>query len=322
MIFSACEKGWRPVPDTLDEELNHALKRGLDGVIVYVNQPGKQQCYSAGWKNRENRIPADPKAYFKIASISKMYLAAASAKLIASDVLTLDQTLAELLPHLKHRITNADRITLRMLLQHRSGIFNFTEHPDYPWTNPPQSNEAILQLALDRPADFEPDSRYMYSNTNFLLIGAILDSTLGYSHHLYINTEILEPLDLQHTYHLMKEIDLAELTSGYFVGYEPDIKYNDFIQPGGSMVASAEDAGRFVRALIDGSLLSQKEQEIYTSVYPYEHTGLLPGYQSIVRYHPQIDAVLVMFVNTSGANSWWKMEQEYKRVVKILEKQK
>jgi hypothetical protein len=66
------------------------------------------------------------------------------------------------------------------------------------------------------------------------------------------------------------------------------------------MIATAEDVGIFIRALNDGSLLNDKEQAIYASVYDYGHLGLLPGYHSIARYHSEIDTVVVQFVNTTG----------------------
>ncbi len=310
-----------PLPDTVEQEVENALARGFDGIIVYVEQGGEPALYAAGWKNREDKIPADPHALFKIASISKLYIAAAAAKMVHEERLSLDKTLAEYLPELAGRIAHAERITLRMMLKHRSGIPNFTDMPDYPWDNPPQDNREILDLVLDRSADFEPNKKYRYSNTNYLLIGAIMDSTLGHSHHQYIKEEILKPLGLNHTYSLLSEVDLDDVMSGYHVGYEPDIKYNDFIQPGGSMVATAEDVGIFLRALNDGSLFNENEQAIYSSIYKYEHTGLLPGYQSIAQYHKELDAVVIQFVNTSGGSMWMKSEAVYRRVVRILKRQ-
>ena len=76
----------------------------------------------------------------------------------------------------------------------------------------------------------------------------------------------------------------------------------------------------FLRALNDGSLLNDDEQTIYSSIYNYEHTGLLPGYQSIARYHKDIDAVVVQFVNTSGADAWTLSSINYNRVIKLLRK--
>ncbi len=313
-----------PLPDTVQEQVNEATGYGLDGIIVYVDQAGKEPAfYTAGWKNRENKVHADPRSLFKIASISKLYIAIATAKLINDKHLALDKTLAEYLPEFAGRIANADQITLRMMLQHRSGIPNFSDHPDYPWANPYKKNSDIYELVLDMPADFNPSEKYSYSNTNYLLIGEILDETLGYSHNEYIKSEILNPLGLNNTYSLLSEVNLDDVMSGYFVGYEDDIKYNDFIHPGGSMVATAQDVGIFLRALNEGSLLNDEEQAIYSSIYEYGHTGSLPGYASIARYYKDIDTVVVQFVNTSGGNNTWTISEiVYNRIVKILSRKK
>ena len=155
-----------------------------------------------------------------------------------------------------------------------------------------------------------------------MLIGEILDKTLGYRNHQYIKREILIPLELNNTFSLLSEVNLDDVMSGYSVGYDGDIKYNDFINPAGSMVATAEDVGIFLRALNDGSLFDEGEQAIYSSIYEYEHTGLLPGYSSIARYHKDIDAVVVQFVNTSGGYTWNLSEIVYNRIIKIVRSKK
>ncbi len=307
-----------PLPETVEEQVKEAVDLGLDGVLVYVDQAGKPpRSYAAGWHDREAKIPADPKALFKIASVSKLYVAAAVAKLVNEQRLSLDQTLTEYLPELKGRIENADKITLKMLVQHRSGIPNFTDTPDY-WFSPPLSNEDNLKLILDKPADFAPDEKYSYSNTNYLLIGEILNKTLGYSFNRYIKENILMPLGLNHTYMLFSEAPQEAVMSGYDVGFEGDLKSNDFINPSGSMVATAEDVGTFLRALNQGTLLNEQEQAIYTSIYQYEHTGLLPGYSSIARYYKDMDTVVVLFASTSGGYSWNISEIVFARIVKIV----
>jgi CubicO group peptidase (beta-lactamase class C family) len=322
VLFAPVEliKPWlSPLPERVQQQVDDAIGYGLDGIIVYVDQKGETPVlYSAGWKNREQKIPADPQSLFKIASISKLYIAVATAKLVGENRLSLDKTLADYLPQKARRIENSANITLRMLVQHRSGIPDYSDHPDYPWTNPYKDVKQTYELVYDRPADFKPGKKHRYSNTNYLLIGEILDNTLGYSHHQYIKDEILKPLGLTHTYSLLSEVDPEDVMSGYYVGYEDDIKFNDFIQPGGSMVATAADVGTFLRALIDGTLLTAQEQEIYSSIYVYEHTGLLPGYQSIAKYHKDMDAIVVQFVNTSGGNLWSLSEIVYNRIVKII----
>ena len=308
-----------PLPDTVQEQVNDAIGHGLDGIIVYVDQSDKApEFYAAGWKNRENQVPVDPQALFKIASISKLYIATATVKLVNNKSFSLDDTLSELLPELVGRIENADQITLRMMLQHRSGIPDWIEDPEFPWTRSLTDVNEVLELVLDDPAEFEPDSRYDYSNTNYLLIGNIIDKILGYSHQQYIKSEILAPLGLTHTFGLLSEVDSTEVSSGYYADYDGDVKMLDFVSPGGSMVATIEDVGIFLRALNDGSLLNDDQQSVYSSIYEYEHTGLLPGYQSIARYHKSFDAVVVQFVNTTGGDTWTISNIVYNRIIKIL----
>jgi hypothetical protein len=95
-----------------------------------------------------------------------------------------------------------------------------------------------------------------------------------------------------------------DVVSGYWYQYDDDLRSLDYIVPGGSMIATAQDVGIFLRALNDGSLLTDAEQAIYSSIYEYEHTGWVSGYYSIARYYKDIDTVVVQFVNTTGGDTW------------------
>lgn len=320
-LLVGCSKDLVYFPGTVQEELNKGVESGFDGMIVYVNQAGKSSFYSAGFNHREKQTPAEAHTLFKIASISKLYIAAATAKLVAAGDLSLNNTLAELIPEVDGKIANANEITLKLMVQHRSGILDYGFEPEVVG----ETEDDYLSFAArvyDKPADFAPDKSYGYSNSNYLLLGEILDRTLGYSHHDYIQAEILDPLGLVNTYNAYKDSDTNGVMYGYLIGWEPDLRSWDFPLPGGSMIATAEDVGVFLRALIDGTLLTEKEQAIYSEIYVYEHTGWLPGYTSIARYHSDIDAVVVQFVNTSGKEILWlKLNRVYNRIVKAIEKQ-
>jgi D-alanyl-D-alanine carboxypeptidase len=310
-------KAWiLPLPDTVQEQLNETIEQGFDGIIVYVDQAGKPpEFYAAGWHDRKNKIPAYPQALFKIASITKLYVAVGTTKLVKDGRLSLDRTLAEYFPELAGRIENADRITLRMMLQHRSGIPNFVDHPDF-WKKPPKNKQETLDYALDLPADFEPGEDYGYSNTNYMLISDLIDQVNGYPHQQYIKEEILTPLGLKNTFGSLSEVNIDDVMSGYYVGIEKDFKTENT----GLILATAEDVGIFLRALNDGSVFNEGEQEIYSSIYEYEHTGLLPGYQSIAKYHEDIDTVVIQFNNTTNfvGYDWNLAEITYSRIVKIV----
>jgi CubicO group peptidase (beta-lactamase class C family) len=314
-------KAWiLPLPETVQEQVDEAIGHGFDGMIVYVDEAGKPPAfYTGGWKDRENKILADPNSLFKIGSINKLYVAVAITKLVNDKRLSLDKTLADYFPELVGRIENSEKITLRMMVQHRSGIPIFTDHPGF-WDKPQESSKDVLEYALDLPANFEPDEDYEYCNTNYLLLSRLIDKTVGYSHHQFIKERILMPLKLNNTFSSLKEVDIGDVMSGYYVGFDEDIKTNDY----GSMIATAEDVGIFLRALNDGSVFGEGEQEIYSSIYEYEHGGLLPGYQSLAEYHEDIDAVVVQFINTTDFNGYeWNLSEiTINRIVKIIKRKK
>ncbi|GAL65679.1 D-alanyl-D-alanine carboxypeptidase [Jejuia pallidilutea] len=104
--------------------------------------------------------------------------------------------------------------------------------------------------------------------------------------------------------------------SGYYVGYDKDFKANEY-----GMLATAEDVGTFLRALNDGSIFNEGEQDIYP--YVYDHGGLVIGYQSLAEYHKDIDTVIVQFINTTDFNGYeWNLSEIIiNRIVKILRRQ-
>lgn len=311
-------KAWGlPLPDTVQEQLDEAIGYDFEGMLVYIDQAGQQpQHYASGWHNRETKIPAKPEALFKIASISKLYDAVAVTKLVSKGRLSLDKTLAEYLPELKGEIENAEKITLRLMIQHRSGIPNFTDTPKF-WEDPIKTYEENLALIDGKPANFKPGEDYEYCNTNYLLINKIMDNELGYGNFQFIQEEILNPLHLKNTFSSLNEVNIDNVMSGYHVGYPYDLKENDY-----GMHATAEDVGIFLRALNDRSVFDKGEQEIYASIYEYEHDGWVPGYQSFAKYNKELDAVIIAFYSTTDPKlyNWNLSEIINNRIVKILKR--
>ncbi|MDO6695287.1 serine hydrolase domain-containing protein [Aliiglaciecola sp. 3_MG-2023] len=316
-LFAPWEYGLyylKPVPNSIEQQVHEATSQGIDGIIVYVDEANKPaRLYASGWHNRQEKIPAYGNALFKIASIGKLYEAAAIAKLVASNQLKLDQSLADYLPQLAERIEYANKITLRMLVEHRSGIPNFTDQEGFDWAS---NSLDVLSLVLDKPADFPPGTDYAYSNSNYLLLQKIMTETLGYPYSRFINNEILLPLGLNRTFFSIHQIDTNELMSGYYVGYDEDLKHLDQ-----GYVASAQDVGIFLRALNDGSVFTEAERKIYASLYEYNHTGWVLGYSSIARYHRDIDTVVIQFTNTTGEDRVILTGIIYDRIMSILRSQ-
>lgn len=302
-------------PFTIEEILSNTINNEVDGIFVYIEKTNESPIIAtAGVQNRQAAQPASADALFKIASISKMYIAVASTMLIHNGTLRTDDTLASWLPDIASRIENSNTITIKNLLQHRSGVPDFDSQTGFSWSSPHTNIDDTLEFALDLPADFSPDQTYEYSNTNYLLIGKILDTALGYSHHIYIQDNILTPLELNDTYSLLVDIDETLLARGYWDNN--DFTEQDYAIPGGSMISTVKDTAKFVRGLATGELLDSEARSLYLELFfGYGHSGWLPGYQSIARYHSNLDAVIVQFVNTTGGTSEAVSAASYQELV-------
>jgi D-alanyl-D-alanine carboxypeptidase len=303
---------------TLQEALDQGVDKGVDAFFLQVESidGSSSSSLAAGIQDRVAGTAAQPNALFRIASLSKLFIAAAATKMAHQGYLSLDDTLANWLPHLADRIENAESITLRYVIQHRSGIPDFDSSRFFSWERAHTGIDEVLGYVLDLPADFSPNARYEYSNTNYLLLAKILDAALGYSHYSYIQNVILDPLNMRDTYHLLSEVDASQLVHGYWNGLDK-IQQNYTI-PGGSMVSTPADVAIFLRALATGDLFDEAERSTYASVYWFQHSGWIPGYQSIARYEETLDAVVVLFMNKTGDGSEAIIADTYNRVVAVL----
>ncbi|MEM1003011.1 MAG: serine hydrolase domain-containing protein [Bacteroidota bacterium] len=306
-----------PLPDDIQGVLDEGIEYGLDGMMVYVDQKGKEpEFYAIGWKDRDDKIPADPHSLFKIASINKLYDAVSITKLVERGQLSLDGTVADYFPELKDIINYSDQITLRMLIGHRSGIPNYTDTPDF-WSRSSTNYDEALDLIKDVSPLFKPGTDYAYCNTNYLLLGKLIAKTTGKNTFEFFRENILSPLNLTNTYASVNDVNLDDVMGGYHKGYQLNLKANDQ-----GMLATAEDVGIFLRALNEGTIFKGKEQEIYSSVYEYNHTGWVLGYQSFANYYTDIDTVVILFNNTTDNDLilWNLAEILEGRIVKIIEK--
>lgn len=304
-------------PATIQTVLDDAVDKGIDGIFVYVEQTNNiDESYVAGLQDKAGQVPADANTLFKIASISKLFIAVSATKLIVEEQLSLNDTLATWLPEWADRIANSSSITISQMIQHRSGIADFDSQAGFSWQNAHTDIDSTLAYALDKPADFTPGSKYEYSNTNYLLLAKVLDKVLGYSHQHYITENILTPLAMHDTYLQYSEIEPTLLAKGYWGNVERSTQ--DYVIPGGSMISTVKDIAIFIRALNTGSLLSVEEKDLYGSVYWFNHSGWLPGYQSVANYHSDIDAVVIQFINTTGDGSENIASSSYQQIVEIL----
>ena len=175
-----------------------------DGHIVYVKAFGHARLSPP--------VPARPDMHYAIGSISKQFTVAAVMLLQQDGKLSIDQPLSTWFPEL----TRSSEVTLRNLMSHTSGYQDYAPQ-DYTipaWTHPTTAQKIIHEWAT-KPLDFDPGTEYQYSNTNYNIVGLVVEKVSGQPFWQFLETRVLQPLGLRNTIDLDSRHDLLEPT-GYF----------------------------------------------------------------------------------------------------------
>lgn len=249
---------------------------------------------------------------YRIGSISKTFTSALVLKASEAELLQLDEPIIRWFPKLPH----AENISLRMLLNHRSGIHNFTNDPSYAaimYTE--QSREAMLQrIALLEP-DFAPDSDFNYSNTNYLLASYILEDVYEKSLSDILSEHLSDALKLKNTYIFEPQRKSEnEVDSYYWTGeWQKMGRTHPSIPLGAGAIASKPlELCLFMEALHQGDFISQKSLEEMKSSANYGlglmrfpfydrmafgHNGGIDGFQSHASYFSEEDMSIAVCLN-------------------------
>src|SRR5687767_593136 len=187
--------------------LEWALQSGMPGATLLVKTPTTNFIASAGWADRKHKTPMRPDHGFRIGSVTKTFTGIVIAQMHTEGKLTTDAVITNYLPaSITSRFPGSDRITLRQMARHTSGIYDFNDSFAYQLRRgvlnrrgewPPLRE---LKYAYDKPSSFEPGGGWDYSNSNFLLLGLIIDRLTGHHHSTEIRNRILGPLNLTNTY--------------------------------------------------------------------------------------------------------------------------
>ncbi|MFJ8230470.1 serine hydrolase domain-containing protein [Streptomyces sp. NPDC094448] len=219
---------------------------------------------------------------FRVASITKTFVATVLLQLEEEGKLSLDDTVEKWLPGLVRGNGNDGRkITVRQLLNHTSGIFNYTSDPDYAkkylhegylenrYENVPP--EYHVKVALAHRPDFAPGTGFTYSNTGYVLAGMIIEKVSGRTYEHEVHKRIIKPLKLRSTSNPGDTVELPQPSSRAYskltqTPEDPAAKIHDVTEIHGSqgwadgdITSSAADLNRFYSALLRGKLLSPKQ---------------------------------------------------------------
>lgn len=234
------------------------VKAGAPGAVVLIRNGGSTSILTAGVADRKTHEPTRTGDHFRIASVTKSFVATVVLQLVGEGKLSLSDTVERFLPGL---VPNGDGITVRQLLQHLSGLYNYDMDPrlfapylrgdlGYTWT-PRQ----LVALAVSHPPVYGPGAHWSYSNTNYVLLGLIVEAVTGDTLANQLSKRILHPLGLQGTDLAAGQHMASPVAHGYYKGQDVTRLSFSFAWGAGSMVSTAADVARFYKALLGGKLL-------------------------------------------------------------------
>ena len=283
------------------------------GVVVGY---GKDELASLAYGIRDvgTREPLSTDDLFEIGSITKNFTAVTLLLLQEEGKVDLDQTIDKWFPDFE----KGDKITVRMLLNHTSGILEWNEFDDL---------EGMVDK-VNGKFTFEPGTDWAYSNTNFVIAGLIINKVAGKDAVEVIREKIIDPLGMKHTFMKnFEEYPVEDKAHGHtFDEYGNIIPYelNERFWTAGGIVSNAEDMFKYAHALFNGELLSEESMKqmldfVKVSGVPvyglgmmydkghhggfYTHGGDVIVTAALIAYYPETGEIHVLFNNFGGSSS-------------------
>ncbi|MFE7766797.1 serine hydrolase domain-containing protein [Streptomyces sp. NPDC057438] len=308
---------------TLQEQLEElvATPGGPPGVIVVLQRDRASRVLRAGVADLETGRPIEPTDHMRIASTAKAFSGAVALRLVQQGVLSLDSTIGRTLPQLPRAWRS---VTLRQLLNHTSGLPDYSEDPEFLellLADPRRTFDPrrLLDFVADEPLRFRPGSRYQYSNSDNIAVALMAEAATRRPYEELLSRIVYRPLGLRDT-----SLPLGyEMPGPYMHGYavEPPAPPEDVsealsasgVWASGGIVSTPRDMTRFIRGYAAGALTSRsvlREQRRWIegasepagpgrnraglAIFRYDtrcgvvlgHTGNFPGYTQLIAATP------------------------------------
>lgn len=219
------------------------------GSVVIAKEGKPIYTKSIGFANVEKGIKNTENTYFRIGSITKIFTSILILKAVEERKLNLNDKLSKFYPNIK----NAEKITIENMLQNRSGLANYTDNPKfYEQLNKTISEKEMVDKIESYKIRFEPDTKFEYSNSNFVLLGYIVEKVFKKSYEDLVQNYIVKPLGLKNTYlgNMKKE---NEADSYRFTNskWEKEKEYWDLSQASGAgaMISTTSDLIKIINGL-------------------------------------------------------------------------
>ncbi len=299
--------------NTLDEnnKFMGSVAVSKNGEIIYLK--------SIGFADIDNRQKATKDTKYRIGSISKSFTAVLVLNAYESKKIKLNQTINKWFPTIKY----SDLITIKNLLNHRSGINNFTNDLKYfSYNTHPKTEEEMIKIIEVGGNNFIPDTKTEYSNSNYLLLTYILEKIYMKSYSDLINQLIVKPINLKNTY-VFDKIDVSknESMSYKYLGSWKEEPQTHFSVPlgAGAIISTPIDLTKFADALFSFKLLSKETLEIMKEIEEgfgfglfqipfynkvgFGHNGGIDGFSSVYSYFPEDNISYALTSNGTNMNN-------------------
>jgi len=299
------------------------------GVSVLIDKGGVS-IYSAafGETDMENSLAASVDSAYPIGSITKSFTALAALQLVASGQLDLEAPVNQYL----HDFTgSAKEVRIWQLLNHTSGIPNYTSIPIVKDRLKRQklSREQMVGFFADLPLQFEPGTRFSYTNSGFYLLGLIIEEVSGLSYYQYLQENVWNPLGMTRTYSGDDEQLIPGRVRGYEYGSEGFSNASPwhYLVPfsAGSIISTVADLARYRHRVFTSDVVGKKVLDLVVKQVPmkngspnpytlgaliksdfhgyqkYSHSGEIYGFFSDHAYYPDEDLTIAILTNHKGA---------------------
>ena len=295
-----------------DDKFMGSVLVAKDGAVIFAQ--------SYGWANIEWRIPNTPATKFRLGSVTKQFTAAGVLLLEEQGKLKLDDPVSKFIP------TSPEawkQVTLYQLLTHTSGIPSFTDFPGYAtWKLSPESPAQSIAHISDKPLDFTPGEKFKYSNTNYVLLGWIIELVSHQSYEAFLREHIFTPLGMNDTGYDSNTAIIPQRASGYVPGPNglTNAPYIDMHVPhgAGALYSTTADLLRWTQGLFGGKLLSAASLEKMITPnkdnYAFglgvrteggrkviSHGGGIEGFNAMLAYYPESKVTVVVLANVNGS---------------------
>ncbi|MEV5750158.1 serine hydrolase domain-containing protein [Actinoallomurus sp. NPDC052308] len=319
-----------PSRSTLAQQAGRVVAAGVPGADIETRDERGTRSVVAGVGDLRTSEPPRPSGEFRIGSVTKSFTATLVLSLVAEGRIELDAPIDRYLPGV---LPYSDTITVRQLLQHRSGLYDYA---NVLWANPKLVARSryrdyapadLVRIATQKPLQFIPGRQFLYSNTDYVMLGMLVEKVTGDSYAHELSRRVLDPAGLRHTYVAGHDPRLRQPSArGYEAVHSPTrltdlTTYNMSVAwASGDIVSTTHDLNLFYSALLDGRLLPStllRQMQQYEPAFPgfdyglglghtemcgqqiWGHVGGVPGYGTYSFTSPQSARQITISVNRS-----------------------